>query len=330
MPGLVDHLWQSVCVCGVIALLAWIVRNAGATFRVWLLRIAAIKFVLPFALLFALGGWVGFPVVHTADPAPPSLIRALDALTPITSPARAHAWTQNQVLLAMPGLLACAGACGYWLRHRLRIERQRVQDEAARRAIDVNDVVQGPGFLPGALLTACALAALSLPLLAGALEDRQRDLERLAANSAALSRASMALTPAAPGMGSRHRMSADEHGVSLRNINIQDLVATVYGVNHYAVIGNQMYDASDPDARSWLTSPRYDIRVIAPIPEPEAFDAYALRQTVTRFLVAQFGLEIRENGECQLPCGRYDVGLANHARALRIHPTGSPEGGARE
>ena len=61
----------------------------------------------------------------------------------------------------------------------------------------------------------------------------------------------------------------------------------------------------------WLLSPRYDVRVTAPVREPDRFDPYALRQIVTRMITERFGSEIHMNGKCQPPCGRYGVPLAN-------------------
>ena len=51
--------------------------------------------------------------------------------------------------------------------------------------------------------------------------------------------------------------------------------------------------------------------VTAPVREPENFEPYALRQTVTRLIAERFGSEIHMNGECQPPCGRYGVPLAD-------------------
>ena len=47
-------------------------------------------------------------------------------------------------------------------------------------------------------------------------------------------------------MGARYRVDADEHGVSVRNANIHDLVAIVYGVKRHAVITPQMYSGGTP------------------------------------------------------------------------------------
>jgi uncharacterized protein (TIGR03435 family) len=118
------------------------------------------------------------------------------------------------------------------------------------------------------------------------------------------------MTPAAPGMGTRIRLSADEHGVLIRNTNIQGLVAIAYGVSPYSVWSDQYVStASNPDHDYWLTSPRYDVSVRAPLPEPDEFNSYALRQPITKLLADRFGLEIYLNARCQPPCGVYQVAM---------------------
>jgi hypothetical protein len=110
-------------------------------------------------------------------------------------------------------------------------------------------------------------------------------------------------------MGMRWRIDAVANGVLLRNISVQDLVALAYGVNHYAVWGNQMMSEDDPDSKPWLIDPRYDLRISARIVEPANFDAYALRPRLTKYLAERFGYEIYVNGRCQPPCGNYGVAM---------------------
>jgi hypothetical protein len=310
LAGFVDHVWQSTWTAGGIWLLAFIARGNFAALRLWLWRVAALKFVIPFTVMFAVGGWLGFPRPHTADPAPAALIRAFAVLTPLASPARAHAWAGMQLLIAIAAALLCAGACAFWLRRRLDIERQRADDEAVRRERDLTDVVPFPGFFSSALLTACALCVVGTPLLAGAVGARQRHLERLVANSLALRGAHLDMTQAAPGSGWHYRIEASAHGVAIRNVSIQDLIAIVYGINHYSVMASQMISDTDPDKNFWLTSPRYNLRAEGFVPEPDDFDPYALRQSVTKLLADRFGLELYLNQKCQPPCGTYGVPLS--------------------
>jgi hypothetical protein len=162
------------------------------------------------------------------------------------------------------------------------------------------------------------MAVIVVPLLSGAVDDRQQRHRRLVLNSIALRDAPVTITESAPGQGWHYRVRAGAHGVSIYNINLQELVAIVYGVERYAVMTNQMISASDPDPKSWLTSPRYDVRAEAPVPAPERFDPYALRQNLTKLLAERFGLEIYLNGDCQPPCGRYAVPMPEAATAQHL------------
>ena len=309
LAGLVDHLWQSTCVFGAIALLAFMVRNEFAPLRLWLWRIAALKFAVPFALLFAIGAWFGFPVPYprTDDSAPDALVQAFAVLTSLASPARIHGWTVLPQLLALAFALPIAVTCVHWLRGRIRIEKERVQDEALRRERDADDIVARPGFLKSAFLTICVLSVAGIPILGGAVEDRQQRLQRLRSNTLALRHANLEMALAAPGMGTRYRVNVDTRGVSIRNVSVQDLVAIAYGIGHYAVTSDQRFYEDDPAPISWLSWPRYDIRIAAPVPAPEDFSPYALREGVTSLLAQRYGFQIYANGKCQPPCGRYGM-----------------------
>ncbi|HEV7607683.1 MAG TPA: hypothetical protein VGO61_10120 [Steroidobacteraceae bacterium] len=311
LAWLFDHLWQSTWVCGCVAALALIARNCFAPLRLWLWRIAALKFAIPFALLFAIGQAVGYPVGHTSIPPPAWLAEIAAVLTRFTSPARAHRWTGLVLAFALLLALACAGACARHVKRRLEIERQLVAEEAARREVDVNAIAPRPGFFRSALLTICALVTFWVPVFGGAVDDRQRHVARLAANSLALRHASLKLSEAPPRMGWTYRVDADAHGVTIRNVNIRNLVALAYGISYFAVYSDQMNSEHDPEANSWLLAPLYDLRVTATIPEPENFDPYALRQAVTSLLAERFGLQLEMNGRCQPPCGIYGMPLAD-------------------
>jgi hypothetical protein len=307
--GLFDHLWQSIWTCGCIAALALVARNCFAPLRLWLWRIAAGKFVIPFGLLFAIGQMAGFPVGHTSIPPPAWLTETAAVLTRFTSPARAHAWTGMALVLTLLLALACAGWCARFLKRRLDAERRLVAEEAARREVDVDAIVPRPGFFRSALLTICALVAFWVPVFGGAVDDRQRHLARLAANALALRHANLELTEAPPRMGWTYRVDADAHGVIIRNVNIRNLVALTYGISYFSVYSDQMNSEHDPEANSWLLTPLYDLHVTATIPEPEDFDPYALHQRVTKLLADRFGLQLQMNGTCQAPCGVYGTPL---------------------
>jgi hypothetical protein len=311
LAGLFDHLWQSIGVAGCVAALVFCVRHCFAPLRLWLWRVAAIKFAVPFALLFAIGQWMGLRVAHTADPAPAALVRAAAALTPLTSPARVFGWTGPTLAMALLLALAVAIACGYLVKRHLEVERQLVDEEAARRTADIDAIAPRPGFLNAVLLTVCAIGVISIPLLGGAVDDHQRRLGRLAANSLAFRKATLRLTPAAPGLGWRYRVDVDAHGVTIRNVNIRRLVAISYGINYFRVYSDQM-NSETAEKNSWLLAPLYDLRVTAAIPELEDFDPYALHQSVTKLLADRFGLQLEMNGDCQPPCGVYGMPMSEN------------------
>jgi D-alanyl-D-alanine carboxypeptidase len=309
LAGLADHLWQSTAFLAAISLLAVLVRHQFALLRLWMWRIAALKFLLPFALLYRLGAWMGFSVPYPDHGPPGEIVAALAALTPLASPARVHAWGLPQTLTALTIAVPVVAVCAHWLRQRMRIERERVQAEDARRELDVDDVLPRPGFWCSVLLTTFVAAAVGLPTLSGAVDDRLERLSKLKANSAALLDAPVDMTKAAPGMGGRYRVAADTRGVVIRNVSIHDLVAIAYGIGRSEVINPQMISSDDPAPQSWIASPRYDVRVSAAVPEPEDFDAHALRRSVTRYLAERFGLELYLNGKCQPPCGRRGLSM---------------------
>ncbi|MDB5734151.1 MAG: hypothetical protein JWP16_1183 [Alphaproteobacteria bacterium] len=68
IAALLDHLWQSSLVALLAACLTLTVRRNAARVRFWLWFAASIKFLLPFAALAALGGWLSrlYPHVLTA------------------------------------------------------------------------------------------------------------------------------------------------------------------------------------------------------------------------------------------------------------------------
>jgi hypothetical protein len=221
-----------------------------------------------------------------------------------------HGWSGFTLMLALALVLAFAIACLLVVRTRIGVERELAEAEASRQAVDVDAIVPGPGFFTSALLTACALVATSIPLLGGAVDERQRHLERLVQNSLALRYASLKLTEARPGAGWQYRIDADAHGVTVRNVSIRRLVAIAYGINYYAVGNDQVNWQPDAARNSWFLGPLYDLRATAEIPMPQDFDGYALRQSVTRLLGERFGLQLELNGDCQPPCGSYGVPLS--------------------
>ena len=62
MSALAEHLWQSTLCAGLIWLAAKVLRNDGAALRHWLWCLASYKFLVPFAVLSALGGRIDLSV----------------------------------------------------------------------------------------------------------------------------------------------------------------------------------------------------------------------------------------------------------------------------
>ena len=73
LAGIIDHLWQSIAFAAIVFGVAYLTRRNSAALQLWLWRIAALKWLLPFGLLYALGEWLGFPVRHSAIPPPATL-----------------------------------------------------------------------------------------------------------------------------------------------------------------------------------------------------------------------------------------------------------------
>jgi hypothetical protein len=311
LPAVVDHLWQSLLFTGLVFGLVATLRAHSAKLRFALWALAAAKWLLPFALLHALGRWLGYPATHSADPVPDAFVAASAMLTRWLAPSKSgvlHGYAELFAIVA--GLALAVVACRHLFR-ALELELPRARAEAARQTLDPDDVPPGVGFMRAAAFTFCTVIILAGVIFDGAIADQTWRRELLIHNTLLLRTASIEMKPAAPGMGLRARVIANQSGVIIRNTNIRDLVALVYGINHYAVWADQLVDAYTGERLdSWLTTPRYDIVVRAEIREPEEFDPYALRQRVTKLLAEEHALTINLNSECQPPCGRYRVPLA--------------------
>ena len=302
--SLADHLWQSFLTLGLLQVCVFSARRHAASVRLALCRAGALKFAVPYQATYALGGWLGFPVYHSADPVPPALSVAVTTLAPWAAPAAAHGLGGFALAASLAALLVCGVACARPLHERLRLERFRTAREALRRARDPDDVPPGLGFGRGLLFSALFGMLLAAPVMAGAVRDREHRQALLAANARSLRDAEIVMKPAAAGMGGRVRVSADESGIFIRNATIRDLAGLAYGVNRFFVRGDHFYEAGE---RDWLIDARYDVRITGPVREPREFDTYALRAPMTKFLAEHHGLEIYVNNACQPPCGRYGV-----------------------
>jgi len=307
IASLIDHLWQSwLCVIAITLLLP-LLRGSSARVRLWMWRVAMLKFLVPFSVLHAAGIWLGFPVTSPGDPAPAALIQLFAVLNPALAPAKFAALQGFPAWALLALQLNLTSAWSLHIARRLRVEHFLAQREIADEETGTTVDVPAMGFFRAALLTTCTLCTLTGTVLAGAVEDRQHRHALLLTNLQSLRKAPVEIGLARPGMGERSTMFANQRGILIRNINLHELIALAYGVSPFAVMSNQMISRADADPRDfWLFSPRYDVRISGMVREPEIFESYALHPVITRMLAEKFGLEINVNGECQRPCGRFD------------------------
>ena len=301
MIAAADHLWQSLLFIAVACGLISLTRHNAAVVRLWLWRAAAIKLLVPFALLALVGSWWPFPAQLPGEPPPPGLVAFVDRLAAGLS---VHGWFTSaaaRIALMVALLLATTAAarCIFWGIHA---EAMRARVEELRLEVDPDDREASVGFLRAALMTACALLVLTIPLLDGSIRASVRAHEVLEINARALSDARVVLRPARPGMGSRFFVKVDARGVQIRNATLQELAGLAYGVSRFMVRGRHFQESSGND---WMLDYRYDVQIAGSIIEPERFDTYSLRQPITRELARNLGLEIYVNNSCQPPCGKW-------------------------
>lgn len=298
---LADHLWQSILCVALLAAFAALTRHNAAVVRLWIWRIAAVKLLLPFTLLQLVGGWFGFPARFPGDPPPEFFVEKVAEVAPWFS---AGSWFDSTAvrLLWLLALLIVAVATARAVFGRIHREARNARVEELRLEADPDDREPGVGFTRAALMTACTLIVLALPLLAGAVRASAHAYEVLVANTETLTRARVTLRPAKPGLGSRYFVDVTNNGVTIQNITVRELTGMAYGVNRFYVRGKHFRDGDNED---WLVDTRHDVRIEGSVIEPGRFDTYALRYAITRELAKNFGLEIYVNSECQKPCGKW-------------------------
>jgi hypothetical protein len=293
MRQFLDHLWQSTWVVALVWLLAALIRANVPGVQPWLWRIAAIKFLLPFSLLFALGGWLGFPVRHSAIPPPAALREAMTSAMQWASPMQTFAPTAMALGGALLLLSGLAILCARAIAHELPLAIGLSAHERAKAEADPCHASPPLSMFKATTLAAAAFCCLAAPMLAGAVQDRIRRQQALAVDIGGLRTATITLKETPFRFGARTEIHAQRDGVLIRHINLQDLVALVYGIGRFEVFGG---------ALPWLSSPHYDVQVSGPISVPAVFDPYSLRQPVTDYLFQEYGVSIRVNGSCQEPC----------------------------
>jgi hypothetical protein len=302
LPGLVDHLWQSAWICGVITLLAFLSAYDFAPLRLWMWRIAALKFALPFAMLVAIGEWHGLPVKYPTIRHPRLCLKHPVRWPASVSPAQLHGWSSWRLLPATLAAVLLTVSCARWILRQLQYERERALEENRRLERDPDDIVRRPGFFSSALLTACAMLCVAMPALAGALEDRQRHFELLVINSARC-----CATPRDHDAGrARNGHSVSRRRRSRRRFHPQ---CDHPGAGRHRLRRDSLLRARRSllrrGAQDWFIVPRYDVRVTGRVIDPERFDPLALRARMTRMLAERHGIEIYVDSKCQPPCGKY-------------------------
>ena len=323
LAALVDHLWQSVLTLGILALAAAVARGGAASVRLGIWRIAALKFLVPFRLLFVIGGWLGYPIRYADETAPDYFVAPLASLVPYFTPAQARGVGGWALAACWLLLLIALIPCARYVHERLRDERRQVSLELARTAIDPDDFEPGIGFFRGLLFTTVAILVLAAPIIAGAVDDRLARHALLLDDAQALRDSEVVMKPAAPGMGRRARLTARHDGVFIRNASIQELAGFAYGVNSTLVWGDHFIQKGELD---WLVDARYDVRIAGRIVDPDRFDSYALRVPITRALAQKHGIELYVDDKCQPPCGRYDVAIPDDEPGGAVSLAGSRPG----
>jgi len=306
MAALTDHLWQSLLCLQLATMFAALLLGSSATVRLWILRVTVIKFFVPFAFLQLVGGWLGFPVMHSSEPAPPALVALIAEIRPWLAPAQNHEWHGTPAISVLGLLLVVSAGWLFWLLRQLRIERALAAWQALREQDELDPQPRPVGFFRAATITLVVICIFFAPMIAGAVDDRQHRHALIVANASALRNAKVSLKIAAPGMGGRSRILVDAHGVRVRNANVQELIAIGFGVSASAVMGDQTTSRDTQNPYDyWMISPRYDLEIAGTVLEPDRFDSYALHLAMTRLMAEKFGIEIHVNGSCQAPCGRW-------------------------
>jgi uncharacterized protein (TIGR03435 family) len=144
--GLGNHLWQSTALAMVSWLLAVALRKNQARARYWLWMMASGKFLVPFSLLVAMGGYLR-PMTTVIPLVKPELSAAVEQITTplpqmdITAAVTPVALAHNGNLL--PILLLAAWACGFmavafsWFRNWRRIRAAMSAASPLQLAADV-------------------------------------------------------------------------------------------------------------------------------------------------------------------------------------------------
>ena len=125
IAALINHLWQSTLFCGGAWLITLALRANSASLRHWIWLLASLKFLVPFALLFLMGSFIGLPAARSADIQPLVFGDALQSASVLVSPGALRAieagafgsrcWCCWRSGWAARSSSARAGCSGGWL-----------------------------------------------------------------------------------------------------------------------------------------------------------------------------------------------------------------------
>ena len=129
LAALADHVWQSTWVAAGAALLVWILRRHRASVRAAIWLAATLKFVVPFAVLAAVGQVVPWPI-----PGPNAPSAAVSVVQAVSQPFSPLAWDTSArpptdavapSTGSLPRLLLAVWLCGIVLSLALVVIRAR-------------------------------------------------------------------------------------------------------------------------------------------------------------------------------------------------------------
>jgi len=111
LSAVLNHLWQStLIVCGV-ALLTILLRKNRAQVRYWLWLVASVKFLIPFALLVALGSYFSWPV--SAPVVQPQVSVAVEQISQPFTPLLLDSPVQSNSANPLPEILFAIWFLGF-------------------------------------------------------------------------------------------------------------------------------------------------------------------------------------------------------------------------
>jgi beta-lactamase regulating signal transducer with metallopeptidase domain len=126
IPAILDHLWQSTLVALAAGLLAAAFRKAAASVRFGLWLAASLKFLVPFAALQALGGWLAPALGPPAAPAPEAVLverAAAPFSQAYAAPAIQAGGLDPFAILTALWALGCGAVLVVWVIRLARIRR---------------------------------------------------------------------------------------------------------------------------------------------------------------------------------------------------------------